>query len=124
MERVEGFATEREWMRAYSEINEFEEQLVDHGIVLVKYWVHISQDEQLRRFKERGKARYKQWKLTDEDWRNRAKWPDYERAVNDMVERTSTRLAPWTLVEGNDKYFARLKVLKTACSSIRVAISG
>ncbi len=122
VERVEGFATEREWMRAYSEINEFEEQLVDHGIVLVKYWVHISQDEQLRRFKERGKARYKQWKLTDEDWRNRAKWPDYERAVNDMVERTSTRLAPWTLVEGNDKYFARLKVLKTACSSIRVAI--
>ena len=122
VERVEGFATEREWRRAYSEIDEFEEQLVDHGIVLVKYWVHISQDEQLRRFKEREKARYKQWKLTDEDWRNRAKWPDYERAVNDMVERTSTRLAPWTLVEGNDKYFARLKVLKTACSSIRMAI--
>lgn len=124
VERVEGFATEREWRRAYSEIDEFEEQLVDHGIVLVKYWVHISQDEQFRRFKEREKARYKQWKLTDEDWRNRAKWADYERAVNDMVERTSTRLAPWTLVEGNDKYFARLKVLKTACSSIRIAISG
>lgn len=124
VERVEGFATEREWMRAYSEIDEFEEQLVDRGIVLVKYWVHISQDEQLRRFKEREKSRYKQWKLTDEDWRNRAKWADYERAVNDMVERTSTRLAPWTLIEGNDKYFARLKVLKTACSSIRVAIEG
>ena len=122
VERVEGFATEREWRRAYSEIDEFEEQLVDHGIVLVKYWVHISQDEQLRRFKEREKARHKQWKLTDEDWRNRAKWADYERAVNDMVERTSTRLAPWTLVEGNDKYFARLKVLKTACSSLRLAI--
>ena len=122
VERVEGFATEREWRRAYSEIDEFEEQLVDHGIVLMKYWVHISQDEQLRRFKEREKARYKQWKLTDEDWRNRAKWADYERAVNDMVERTSTRLAPWTLVEGNDKYFARLKVLKTACRSIRMAI--
>jgi len=124
VERVEGFATEREWRRAYSEIDEFEEQLVDHGIVLVKYWVHISQDEQFRRFKEREKARYKQWKLTDEDWRNRAKWADYERAVNDMVERTSTRLAPWTLVEGNDKYFARLKVLKTACSSIKMALSG
>src|SRR5688572_3885479 len=122
VERVEGFATEREWRRAYSEIDEFEEQLVDHGIVLVKYWVHISQDEQLRRFKEREKARYKQWKLTDEDWRNRAKWTDYERAVNDMVERTSTRLAPWTLVEGNDKYFSRLKVLKTACRSIKMAI--
>jgi polyphosphate kinase 2 (PPK2 family) len=122
VERVEGFATEREWRRAYSEITEFEEQLVDHGIVLMKYWVHISQDEQLRRFKAREKARYKRWKLTDEDWRNRAKWADYERAVNDMVERTSTRLAPWTLVEGNDKYFARLKVLKTACRSIRLAI--
>jgi polyphosphate:AMP phosphotransferase len=122
VERVEGFATEPEWMRAYSEINEFEDELVDHGIVLVKYWVHITQDEQLRRFKEREKAQYKQWKLTDEDWRNRAKWGDYERAVNDMVERTSTRVAPWTLVEGNDKYFARLKVLKTACSSISRAL--
>jgi polyphosphate:AMP phosphotransferase len=118
VERVEGFATEQEWRRAYSEIGEFEEQLVERGIVLVKYWVHISEDEQLRRFKEREKARYKQWKLTDEDWRNRAKWADYERAVNDMVEQTSTGLAPWTLVEGNDKYFARLKVLKTVCVSL------
>ena len=122
VERVEGFAPERDWRRAYSEINEFEEQLLDHGIVVVKYWVHISQDEQLRRFKERQKARYKQWKLTDEDWRNRAKWPDYERAVNEMVERTSTGRSPWTIVEGNDKYFARLKVLKTACSTIKQAI--
>jgi AMP-polyphosphate phosphotransferase len=122
VERVEGFAPERDWRRAYSEISEFEEQLLDHGIVLVKYWIHISQDEQLRRFKGRQKARYKQWKLTDEDWRNRAKWPDYERAVNEMVERTSTGRAPWTLVEGNDKYFARLKVLKTACSSLKQTI--
>jgi polyphosphate:AMP phosphotransferase len=122
VERVEGFATEQEWTRAYSEIGEFEEELVEHGIVLVKYWVHISQDEQLRRFKEREKARFKQWKLTDEDWRNRAKATDYERAVNEMVERTSTRLAPWTLVEGNDKYFARLKVLKTACESLEAAL--
>jgi polyphosphate:AMP phosphotransferase len=122
VERVEGFAAESEWMRAYSEINEFEDELVDHGIVLIKYWVHITQDEQLRRFKEREKAQYKQWKLTDEDWRNRSRWGDYERAVNDMVERTSTRVAPWTLVEGNDKYFARLKVLQTACSSISQAL--
>lgn len=122
VERVEGFATEQEWRRAYSEIGEFEEQLVERGIVLVKYWIHISEDEQLRRFKEREKARYKQWKLTDEDWRNRAKWAVYERAVNDMVEQTSTRLAPWTLVEGNDKYFARLKVLKTLCASLERAL--
>ncbi len=118
VERVERFATEQEWRRAYSEIGEFEEQLVERGIVLLKYWIHISEDEQLRRFKEREKARYKQWKLTDEDWRNRAKWADYERSVNDMVEQTSTRLAPWTLVEGDNKYFARLKVLKTLCASL------
>jgi AMP-polyphosphate phosphotransferase len=122
VERVEGFATEQEWQRAYSEIDEFEEELVEHGIALVKYWVHITRDEQLRRFKEREKAQYKQWKLTDEDWRNRAKWDDYERAVNDMVERTSTRNAPWTIVEGNDKYFARLKVLKTLCRRLEGAV--
>jgi polyphosphate:AMP phosphotransferase len=124
VERVEGFATEQEWRRAYSEINEFEEQLVEHGTVLVKYWVHITRDEQLRRFKQREKAQYKRWKLTDEDWRNREKWADYERTVNDMVERTSTRLAPWTLVEGNDKCFARLKVLKTASRSIKMAMTN
>ena len=123
VERVEGFAAEEEWRRAYSEINEFEEQLVDRGIVVIKYWVHITEDEQLRRFKEREKAQYKRWKLTDEDWRNRAKWPAYEQAVNEMVERTSTRLAPWTIVEGNNKYFARLKVLKTAVASLEAAIS-
>ena len=122
VERVEGFATEHEWRRAYSAIGEFEAELVEHGIVLIEYWVHITQDEQLRRFRERAKARHKQWKLTDEDWRNREKWADYERAVDDMVERTSTRLAPWTLVEGNDKYFARLKVLKTACDSLAAAL--
>lgn len=122
VERVEGFATEHEWRRAYSEINEFEEQLVDHGIVLVKYWVHITPEEQLRRFKEREKAKYKSWKLTDEDWRNRAKWDDYERAVNEMVERTSTRVAPWTLVEGNDKYSARLKVLDTVARSLQATL--
>jgi polyphosphate:AMP phosphotransferase len=122
VERVEGFAGEHEWRRAYSEINAFEEQLVEHGIVLVKYWIHITEDEQMRRFREREKSSYKQWKLTDEDWRNRGKWAEYERAVTEMVERTSTRLAPWTLVEGNNKYFARLKVLKTAIRSIKRAL--
>src|SRR6185503_359512 len=84
VERVEGFATEREWMRAYNEINHFEQQLVEHGIVLVKCWVHITKDEQLRRFQERESTPYKAWKLTDEDWRNREKWEVYEQAVNDM----------------------------------------
>jgi polyphosphate:AMP phosphotransferase len=118
VEQVEGFATDAEWRRAYSEINEFENELVESGIALVKYWLHITPDEQLRRFKEREKIRHKRWKLTKEDWRNRKKWPDYERAANEMVERTSTRLAPWTLVEANDKYFARLKVLRTACEAM------
>jgi polyphosphate kinase 2 (PPK2 family) len=113
VERVEGFAGEPEWRRAYSEIRDFEEQLVGHGIVLCKFWIHVSKDEQLRRFEERRDTPYKRWKLTDEDWRNRERWEDYELAVNDMVERTSTRRAPWTLVEGNDKRFARLKVLST-----------
>lgn len=113
VERVEGFAGEPEWRRAYSEIRDFEEQLVGHGIVLCKFWIHISKDEQLRRFEERRDTPYKRWKLTDEDWRNRERWEEYELAVNDMVERTSTRRAPWTLVEGNDKRFARLKVLST-----------
>ena len=122
VERVEGFATEQEWRRAYSEINEFEEELVKSGIVVIKYWVHITQDEQLRRFKERQKAKHKQWKITDEDWRNREKWDAYERAVNDMVERTSTRVAPWVLIEGNDKNFARVKVLKTAVEALRAAV--
>jgi polyphosphate:AMP phosphotransferase len=118
VERVEGFATEPEWMRASAEINQFEAQLVAHGIVLVKYWVHITKDEQLRRFRARQAAGYKRWKLTDEDWRNRNRWGEYELAVNDMIERTSTRQAPWTLVEANDKNFARLKVLETACDRL------
>ena len=113
VERVEGFAQPEDWFRGYHEINEFEEQLVRHGIVLVKFWIHIDADEQLRRFKEREQVSYKQHKITDEDWRNREKWQDYRQAVNDMVERTSTKTAPWTLVEANDKYFARVKVLQT-----------
>jgi polyphosphate:AMP phosphotransferase len=122
VERVEAFATPAEWMRAYAEINQFEDQLIDHGIVLVKYWIHITRDEQLRRFKERQQSPLKSWKITKEDWRNRTNWDAYEHAVNDMVERTSTRKAPWTLVEGNDKYHARISVLRTACDRLRAAL--
>ncbi len=113
VERVEALATDSEWMRAYGEITQFEEQLVAHGILVVKFWLHISKGEQLRRFRERSRTAYKQWKITDEDWRNRARWNDYTVAVNDMVARTSTRIAPWTLVEANNKNFARVKVLRT-----------
>jgi polyphosphate kinase 2 (PPK2 family) len=119
VERVEGFATPDEWMRAYAEINDFEDQLTQHGIVLVKFWLHITKDEQYRRFKEREEISYKKWKLTDEDWRNRAKWGQYEVAVNEMVERTSTLDCPWTLVEGNDKNYARIKVIHEVCDRLR-----
>jgi polyphosphate:AMP phosphotransferase len=122
VERVEGFAAPGEWKRAYTEINRFEDHLLEHGIVLIKYWVHITRDEQLRRFNARRQSSFKSWKITDEDWRNRRNWQQYELAVNEMVERTSTRRAPWTLVEGNDKYFARIKVLKTACERLRQAL--
>jgi polyphosphate:AMP phosphotransferase len=113
VERVEQFATETEYRRAYGEITNFEEHLVTHGIVLVKFWLHITKGEQLRRFRERERVEVKRWKITDEDWRNRAKWSDYTMAVDEMVARTSTTIAPWTLVEANDKLFARIKVLKT-----------
>jgi polyphosphate:AMP phosphotransferase len=113
VERVEGYAPEADWMRAYAEINDFEEQLAEHGVVLVKWWVHISKAEQLKRFKAREETSYKQFKITEEDYRNREKWNAYEAAANEMFERTSTEYAPWTLIEGNDKHFARLKGLKT-----------
>jgi polyphosphate kinase 2 (PPK2 family) len=122
VERVEGFATAAEWQRAYREINAFEEQLVEHGIVLAKFWLHVTPEEQLRRFKDRERSTFKSWKLTDEDWRNRERWQDYAQAVNEMVERTSTHLAPWTLVEANDKAFARIKVLETVCKRLSEAL--
>ncbi len=119
VERVEGFATPPEWQRAYAEINQFEEQLIEAGDIVIKFWLHISQDEQLRRFKEREQVPYKQHKITDEDWRNREKWPAYKEAVNEMIVRTSTEFAPWTLVPGNDKKYARIKVLETVCERLR-----
>lgn len=124
VERVEGFAGTREWQRAYAEINDFEAQLVERGIVLLKFWLHITPEEQLRRFQERERIAYKNWKLTDEDWRNRNRWHEYEVAVNDMVERTSTRREPWTLVEANDKRFARIKVLRTLCERLETALTA
>ncbi len=122
VERVEGFAGEEEWRRAYEEINRFESQLTSHGAVLIKFWVHITPEEQLDRFKARMETPYKRWKLTDEDWRNRARWHDYEIAAHDMMERTSRSSAPWVLVEGNDKRFARVKVIKTVCDRLAEAL--
>lgn len=113
VERVEGFATEAAWSRAYREINEFEEQLSDHGIVVVKFWLAITKDEQMRRFKEREATLHKQFKITAEDWRNRKKWDDYLVAASDMIDRTSTSYAPWTVIEANDKHLARIRVLET-----------
>jgi polyphosphate kinase 2 (PPK2 family) len=113
VERIEGFCTEAEWKRAYREINEFERQLADHGMIIAKFWIHISSEEQLRRFEARRVTDYKSWKLTDEDWRNRQKWDQYEEAVEDMLLRTSTLTAPWTIVPGNDKWFARITALRT-----------
>lgn len=113
VERIEGFARPDEWQRAFAEINEFERQLVEFGTIVCKFWVHISPEEQLRRFEERQNVRYKAWKLTDEDWRNREKWPQYQQAADEMLLRTSTPAAPWTLVELEDKRFGRVKVLRT-----------
>jgi polyphosphate kinase 2 (PPK2 family) len=124
VERIEGFASTEEWMRAYSEINDFEEQLIDSGMVLGKFWVHITKEEQAARFEARAQIPWKAWKLTEEDWRNRDKWDAYESAVNDMIERTSTRKAPWTLIEGNDKHFARVKVLETVCEKLETALKA
>ncbi|MGB0695471.1 MAG: polyphosphate kinase [Rhodospirillaceae bacterium] len=118
VERVEGFASDPEWRRAYSEIRDFEEQLVEHGTVLGKFWIHISKEEQLARFEARAQIPYKAWKLTEEDWRNRDKWDLYEDAVTAMVERTSSSVAPWTLVEGNDKRHARVRVIETVCAAL------
>ena len=122
VERVEGFCTEPDWMRAYSEINEFEEQLVKNRSVVVKFWLQITKDEQFRRFKEREATPFKQHKITDEDWRNRDKWDAYSVAVCEMIDRTSTEQAPWTLVDANDKYFARLQVLRTLVETIEAAM--
>ncbi len=121
VERVEGFCAPEDWLRAYGEINDFEEQLSNAGVVLVKFWLAIDEQTQLLRFRERENNPVKRFKITEEDWRNREKWPLYLEAVGDMVDRTSTRLAPWTLVEANDKQFARVKVLRTINDALEAA---
>ena len=122
VERLEGFAPDAAWKRAYQEINDFERQLVDHGIIVVKFWLHISRDEQLRRFRAREKTPYKRHKINDEDWRNRRKWDAYETAIGDMLALTDTPAAPWHLVPANNKRFARLQIVKTACKQIQSAL--
>lgn len=122
VERVEGYASVNEWQHAYSEIVNFEEALVHHGILLLKFWLHIDKDEQLKRFQEREQISYKKYKITEEDYRNRDKWDDYQNAVNEMITRTSTRNAPWIMVEGNDKKHARIKILKAYCDKLEAAL--
>jgi polyphosphate kinase 2 (PPK2 family) len=122
VERIEGFCTENEWKRAYREINYFERQLVDFGTILFKFWLQISKEEQLARFEARQSDKLKAWKLTDEDWRNREKWDQYEAAVNEMLLKTSTITAPWTVVEGDSKYYARIKILRTVVEKLMVEL--
>jgi polyphosphate kinase 2 (PPK2 family) len=118
VERVEGFCSRDECERSFREINEMEEVWSAYGTVLIKFWLQISKEEQLQRFEAREANPLKQWKITDEDWRNREKWDQYKIAVDEMLYRTSTTYAPWTIVESNDKLYARIKALKTVCSEI------
>lgn len=124
VERVEGFCPEAAWLRAYAEINAFEEELARHGALVVKFWLDITAAEQLRRFRERQETPHKNFKITDEDWRNRDKWPAYQRAVADMVDRTSTGVAPWHVVATDDKRLARVEVLETLCQAIERALDS
>ena len=118
VERIEGFCTEQEWKRAYKEINDMEATLANYGAIVLKFWLHIDKDEQERRFNDRMQDPEKRWKITDEDWRNRAKWDAYEQAVDDMLIKTSTTYAPWIIVEANSKYYARIKVLESVVQAL------
>ena len=122
VERLEGFCSEDDWKRAYNEINEFERQLTDWGAVVLKFWIHIDRDTQLQRFNDRQNTPEKQWKLTDEDWRNREKWPQYEEAVDEMLQKTGTVNAPWFIIESNDKKYARIKTLKIVIDALEKAV--
>jgi hypothetical protein len=124
VERVEGFCAEADWLRAYTEINDFEHDLANAGVIVMKFWLQISKEEQLKRFKEREKIEFKRFKITEEDWRNREKWDPYQDAICDMVDRTSTGTAPWTLVEANDKGYARVKILRTICERLEAELEG
>ena len=122
VERLEGFCSEKDWQRAYNEINEFERTLTDWGAVVMKFWIHIDQDTQLARFTDRQNTPEKQWKITDEDWRNREKWPEYEVAVDEMLQKTSTKNAPWYIIESNDKKYARIKTLRLIVKTLEKAV--
>ena len=122
VERLEGLCSEADWKRAYHEMNEFEHELVRWGAIVIKFWIHIDPDTQLERFQERQNTPEKRWKITDEDWRNREKWPQYEKAVNEMLRKTSTQFAPWYIVESKDKRYARLKALNTVIQAIETRI--
>ncbi|MGA0806685.1 MAG: polyphosphate kinase, partial [Pseudohongiellaceae bacterium] len=122
VERVEQLAEPDDWQRGYAEINLFEQQLCEHGIIVLKFWLHLSPEEQLRRFKEREQTPWKQYKITQDDWRNRDRWNDYLEAVNDMVAHTSTTLAPWHLVPAEDKKYGRIDVLRTVCRTLKKAL--
>ena len=122
VERLEGFTPEERCAMAYNEINEFERELSECGVVILKFWMQIDKDEQLRRFTDRMNTPEKRWKITDEDWRNREKWDSYEAAIDEMIQKTSTELAPWTIVEGNDKKYARLKVLETVTERLKAEL--
>jgi len=124
VERIEGFCSDNEWQRAYKEINNMEEHFTNFGCIVIKFWLNIDKDEQLRRFKERQETPEKQWKITEEDWRNREKWDAYEEAVNEMIIRTSTTNAPWVIVEANDKYYARIKVLESVVNALEERINN
>ncbi|WNF36194.1 UDP-galactose-lipid carrier transferase [Bacillaceae bacterium IKA-2] len=123
VERVEGFAKQEEWKRAYEEINTIEKILVDDGHLLMKFWLHISKDEQLRRFEERQEDPFKHWKLTDEDWRNREKWDQYELAVEEMVDKTNTDCSVWHLIHGDDKWTARVNVIETVIANMEAKLT-
>ena len=118
VERLEGFATEAEWKRAYDEINDFERLLTAGSYIVLKFWIHIDKDEQLRRFTERANDPYKSWKLTNEDWRNRERFDEYIAAADEMFSKTDSDVAPWVLIAGNDKYHARMQVLEETMAHI------
>jgi polyphosphate kinase 2 (PPK2 family) len=121
VERLEGFCTEKDWKRAYNEINEFERMLTDWGAVVLKFWIHIDQETQLARFNDRQNTPEKQWKITEEDWRNREKWPQYEMAIDEMLQKTSTKNAPWHIIESNDKKYARIRTMKIIVKALEKA---
>ncbi|MDD2972838.1 MAG: polyphosphate:AMP phosphotransferase [Lachnospiraceae bacterium] len=118
VERLEGFCSENDWQRAYNEINEFEKMLTDWGAVVVKFWIHIDKETQLKRFHEREATPEKRWKITEEDWRNREKWDQYEIAVDEMIQKTSTEFAPWHIIQSNDKYYARIQAINVVIDAI------